>query len=1092
MHIILLKRKILFLLIIFTLLFSCSPLVSSNGNGDWWNTDWSYRLKLDIPIDTSLEEAKYQPVDIKINFDFDCWCIDEIHHSIRVIYQENDNIIELESQIYDLNFSGENIINYCNLVFLIPDYSTGFEEYYVYYDDMEKESVKYPDHVGIGEGYYKYEPITGFPFESKYFKIMQDNNIIYGVAQEGEFLGFSTSQQVTKFLDGVKELSTPKDSDIFASYDYFYYWGEKNDEFKSTINKLVSKKVLVDGNLMVEFVIKSKTLNDEFESTVLYKYYYCPGENQRIYSHVKHIASKSTVPNLNSESFGNICGLQCSNVMSPSIEDLNFGKVYPFIHLHSEENIIKEYKVDMNPDYVPEGIQILGKKDDVDLGENAWVSFDQGESGIAHAIIFDSTNILEQGTDEKDGVQVGAIEGGIPSMLGLEADIISFYCSRNFFEKGGTIDNNVPDDLIIEFNANFFSTKNGGYPAIDKEAQIYQKLIKLNPEEEIINGEEAEKEEYTLDALIHLAPTIPLSPSLCVVTGLKLPFITADLYKEDNLISSDIEGRIEIKTKKVSKEQNLIQRVTSMIKTVDWKNITIFKKVRFENLEPGRYIIKLYRENPLFGKERKFIAYKIVDIEKNTRTNIYCTSERKAEYKILDQNDEPIENVKTYLLDDQNIIYKDTSDENGNVVLKSPYNPLTNYEINFEYKGKIIHKENIKFKLFDFLKKDIKKVHSNLYDIDLTVIDKWNLRTEIESNPNIVPKDSINNFTITPDKIMPGAYHFLKIPEGEYNLELNYKSFNVKQKISVDDDKKISVDFPAEYKISTEIKNYRDETLDDVKIKITRSDKEVIIKFNGENYDFSVPPGRYNLSIYKKNELVIKRDINIFNDRDLQLVANEEPIYPTIIMFLCIIFIGACFVLYLQKKVSVYSLAIFIIVGLCFMSLVQPWWSINGSSESITYKTDVFLIPSIQVNMVESDDVLAGEISYFPDIVNLALFVTIISLVIGSMLLIINLVLSKYDIMRISKISFGLGVFFIIGSSVVFYILTSVLSKIGVGSFIGEGVLNVSIIGQGSQVDIGCSWGPNLGFYIALICSFILILISIFKLKDYIKSSKEK
>jgi len=71
--------------------------------------------------------------------------------------------------------------------------------------------------------------------------------------------------------------------------------GGEDQGFSSTIDKLISKKISIDGNLMVKFNIISNTLSDDFQTTATYKYYYCPTENKRISAHVKHEALRAVL-----------------------------------------------------------------------------------------------------------------------------------------------------------------------------------------------------------------------------------------------------------------------------------------------------------------------------------------------------------------------------------------------------------------------------------------------------------------------------------------------------------------------------------------------------------------------------------------------------------------------------------------------------------------------------------------------------------------------------------------------------------------------------------------------------------------------------
>ncbi len=61
-----------------------------------------YKQEITVPIDTSKEIAKYQPIDMRITFDNPCWGTNETIHSIRVGVDDGTGIQEIESQIYDL------------------------------------------------------------------------------------------------------------------------------------------------------------------------------------------------------------------------------------------------------------------------------------------------------------------------------------------------------------------------------------------------------------------------------------------------------------------------------------------------------------------------------------------------------------------------------------------------------------------------------------------------------------------------------------------------------------------------------------------------------------------------------------------------------------------------------------------------------------------------------------------------------------------------------------------------------------------------------------------------------------------------------
>ena len=63
------SKKLIGFIILANLLLSA--LVSVNMSADeipWWDDSFSYQEEILIPIDTSDEHARFQPIDIKIKF----------------------------------------------------------------------------------------------------------------------------------------------------------------------------------------------------------------------------------------------------------------------------------------------------------------------------------------------------------------------------------------------------------------------------------------------------------------------------------------------------------------------------------------------------------------------------------------------------------------------------------------------------------------------------------------------------------------------------------------------------------------------------------------------------------------------------------------------------------------------------------------------------------------------------------------------------------------------------------------------------------------------------------------------------------------
>jgi hypothetical protein len=1059
---------------------------ASAGTPSWWNKDWSFKQEIHIPIDTSQENAKFQPIDIRVKFDNPCWAKNEKEHSVRVCCFHNNKWYELESQIYDLNFSDDSHILSCSLVFLIPEYADGKEHYYFYYDDEEKQAPNYPDHVKVEEAYYYFAPIPIYPFESRYYKIVEDGSIVYGVALEGKFLGSGTSQQITKFKTNTKEVSSPTDAESWASFDYFYYYGKGTQDFSSTIQNLISSRILVDGNLMIKFVIVSGSSRKDLRTTAVYKYYYCPNSNKRICVHVKHEALKEckVIANSpNTDSCGNIAGLQVVKFSSPSIRELNFGKMLPFMHVYTEDGIIQEYNLDMDPRHTPNNIKVLGTEHDIDLGEKAWASFDEGKKGEAHAIIFHSNNILVSGTNERDGMQIKAFEGALPSVLGLEIKGESFYLTRNSYEKGLENDLDIPADYVVEYDAEFFSTERGGYEAVDNEANIFQSLTRMRPKHTATISSEKEKERtYSLTTYIHLAPSIPMGSMLSLLTGKNISYITAELYHEDKLISTGTCERLPFHQSISFDNTTFLEKIRLAFSILDLKNATLFKKIKFHNLEPGIYLIKIYRENPIFGKDRKYIGYKIVEIKEDKKIHIFCRPQATIKVNVVDQNGRAVRGVTLSIIDENISIYKATTSEDGTAIVKAPCSLKKNYILRLTYKGFIVSEESIKLRSIISSKRTIE---IKRYDFKLNIKDTWGFVINYQLNPILKSEEMIEPIPISAKSTSNGSYIFKDLCPAEYQLELQYKAFSLKENIEIPKLKEKTIVFPVEFDIKINTLNNRGMELKDTKIIILRGYKKVEKLHDKYGYsEFSLPPGKYNIEIYLENKLIGKRKLNVVGEQTIDFVTNESPIFPSIIICISIIFSLFGISIAFKKKNTGYFLKT-LAITLILISIVSQWWALEGlsSNNEIQTSTTVFLIPVELINNVIAPTVISGETvsGYLPDLFIFSMKSICMIIIMGAILTFLNMILERFNKNKLSKFSLLLAILSLTGSILIFYYAISTLAKAGIGSFFGKGYMNITIPGEETSAALYCNWGPSFGFYLLLVAIILLIASLVIK-----------
>jgi len=102
-------------------------------------------------------------------------------------------------------------------------------------------------------------------------------------------------------------------------------------------------------------------------------------------------------------------------------------------------------------------------------------------------------------------------------------------------------------------------------------------------------------------------------------------------------------------------------------------------------------------------------------------------------------------------------------------------------------------------------------------------------------------------------------------------------------------------------------------------------------------------------------------------------------------------------------------------------------------------------------------------------------------LIIFSVILILLTVILR-NVLRKRKLSFVvfiLSVIIFVGCLFVFYYTMSELAKVTVGSFIGNGNIDVNIYADNIFESIPCRWGPGVGFYL-FIASLIILIFGIF------------
>ncbi len=1070
-----------YIVIILILMFFLSPINILTDADQIRSTDLStyqYKQIISIPFDTSIEQSKFYPVDIKINFENPCYAADEKDNSVRIGCEIDLELIELESQIYDLKKTDDNYISSCNVVFLIPENADGKEEYYVFYDSEKKDSPDYEKHIELTDSHYFYEPISGQKIDLDYYGIKENDNVIYGICQTGELLGNPIALSVLKFKPNSKIFET-YNIDQLAVFDMRYGINPQPGYEGTSWAENVKKTVLVDGNLMVRVRLEAESPKGNILSDNIYTYYHSPTENKKIVVDCYHeILSDIYVeePSLLDGTYGGIVSIKSR---SSTIEKMNVGSILPKLYVYTEDETINDFSVPQNPSTI-EREAIISTEDDIDLGNSAWLCSKDPDRGIFHGLIVDSNKGF---TEENDGIQVKSWVKENINYPGLEADTGNLYISRNSYEN-----KKHNPDLIDGFNVNykveFFTIKSEKISNINDRSEIFQNAQLIFPSfRKNITSEETEKKErFNLTTYVHMATSFPLGSLLSARFGKKLPYIYAELYKDNTFKSSGSVGRLTVGSVDLDLEgKTLIGKIRTILGIFDFKKSSFFKRIVFPDLEEGRYVIKIFRENPFFSDERKYIGYGIVDVDKNTTLRIFCTSEAKSNFKIKDQDQNGIKDAEFFILSGENIIADERSDKNGTAKLSAPASFKDKYKLRILYKGFLVSEEEIKLGFLNHFKELNKNYKLDLYDLNIRLKDLWGYTPEVDVNIFLESNEMVDEFTITSEKIDRKNYIFKDLLSSKYDLFLKYKSFELKENIDLKNDDTIDLLFPAEYKTDINFFNLFGEKISNGKVIVTRNNKKITLDIDEDGHSsFIVPPGEYRLDIVNEDEKIAFQDINIKGSKKIDIVTDTGSLIHYAVTILGIIGLIISFVYMIYKK-KIWAGLKLIVIFLIVISIFQPWWVLNGDN-SVKTTTTTTLYPPKMVSFTEGAEGMGGSVSILPP--ELTSLLTILSVILFvSIIFILLSIVSKNRFEKTSKILSFISIIPVVITLGLFYYALSLLTELGVGSFMGTGQVMATVPGQVESVLIDSSWGPGLGFYIALVTIFIMFISLIFKKK---------
>ncbi len=1105
----------------------------------WWNETFDFRQQIKLPTSLLSASSEHDPIDITINFTNQCWAEHNQHHSIRIIHQTNTSSQELESQIYQLNYSEKPYLDSCSIVFLLPKNLSNKENIFVYYDNQETTQPNYPDRVAITEDQFQYEPVNGYRFETWYYAITQTDDLIYTIAQEGNFMGNPIAQQITKMKPNTLSFS-PQQTEQTASFSLSYWY--KNDDAwtkMTTAQKLQSTEIIVDGNLMIQCGIVSRSADDIFQTTAIYTYYYSPHQKTRLLVDVTHELTDNAAPSADAIDVF-FASLTSGGLSSTTYNDLNFGTIPSSLYIYTNDNQTVEYALTTNPDSAWE--PILGRKANIELGSPGWCCLDSGTDQPAHAIIFSSNSILKTGADEQDGVEIQAYEEKLNDQPGVSSTSAYIYFSRNTYDPSSGRDTTLPNNYKISFSAEFFSTQTGGYQTIKPEATYFSALSKLTTiKNTTISGNGSQKGDLSLTVNTLLTPGLTLEylSSKIAFTGSS---IIAELYQNETQYASNICSRIE----------------TTNTSSINWKNSSIFLNTQFNHLPKKPYVIKIFLTNSLISKTKRFIGVATVDLTKNDTIQILCRQQGTIQLSINDQQNNGLSNASGKLILNQLIINQETTDQNGHITLHAPCSLFDHqYTLQTTYNGFLVDKTPINLGYHRSILPLTITQSIPVYDTQINIKQADGHQYTKPAALSLTSQEMTNPTTLIPTTIENGIYTFENIPAATYQIQLQYGSFFIQKPILIENDTihiiqltelslyikdtwnltpAVPLDifltnekylkgtyltpdvtdnglfifpdlYPAKYNISIGYKSFtRSATYDSTEnisindtinfqasynLSMTIYDshglplKDTMVSLQRENQKKNVHTNHKGKATIKLapatynlylTENKATRNVTITNHKSISVVSSNAPLYPVLIWIISGISILFAGLLILWKKQRLHLFVLIVIIAALFSFIVFPWWSYTGTNENVEQSTNVYLLTHSFVSHTETSTVQAGEIiNPTEEVISLTVYTEILALV-GSILLIITALLHFLQWKKTTLLVLLLSILLLASSLILFYTTMNTYTETSVGSIIGLGTFNSNIPGEETSITLESSWGLGIGFYGVLGITAILIV----------------
>jgi hypothetical protein len=368
-----------------------------------------------------------------------------------------------------------------------------------------------------------------------------------------------------------------------------------------------------------------------------------------------------------------------------------------------------------------------------------------------------------------------------------------------------------------------------------------------------------------------------------------------------------------------------------------------------------------------------------------------------------------------------------------------------------------------------FLKKSL-ELHQN--DWTLKLMDLWELPLEIEVTPQLTSEEMETPVVLFAEQQSNDLYHFTHLVPAEYQLQIQYKSFLVEKEIQIPSND-VTLVFPAVFPITFQVLDSRGMKIGDATIQLSRGGKTVDLKSNVSGVVLSVPPGFYVVTVLSQGQIISKRSLNVVSERSVDLFTTQESVFPLLVLVVVGIIVMIGLAMSIMKKDPFYFLVV-LVLGLSVAGIVSPWWTLQGSSSDAQTSSVLYLIPLDLVTTTKTSQFIGGELAFFPDLFVNVMTIFPVMTIMSCFLILLSLVFKRVDKKKWYLFSLVCTFFILIFSLVLYSITMSAFTKVGVGSFLGQGIIDISVQDEGMETSVFCEWGPGIGFWLYVLSVLIL------------------